>query len=345
MPGYPVEHAARRQAFERDKRLLRDEGIPVLTAALAGHEQYGYRIDRDAFYLPDLALEPDEQVALHLAVAGVHLGDPSGRDALLKLGAAGPRRGAPRRRRWSRRAALIELFEAVRTQAAAVVRLPQASAPRGAGRPVVPLRALVPGGLGPRPRGGAHVPGRPDRGRRSAGEPPAAPSCPRASTSRRRCPTSRGDAEGEDRVDMRIRVDAHRGAAGWPTRSGQDKVERPADDGSVVLVLGVSPFAALRSWVLGLLDHAEILEPPAFRAELVAWLTAHGRRRTDAGAAPTRGGAVGGRPRRRGSRRAAAARCAGKRRRASGCDGCWPWSGGWPRWARRRSPRWPGGSA
>jgi predicted DNA-binding transcriptional regulator YafY len=79
VPGYPAEHAARRQAFERDKRLLRDEGIPVLTQRLpgGGNEQYGYRIDRDSFYLPDLALEPDEQVALHLAVAGVHLGDSS----------------------------------------------------------------------------------------------------------------------------------------------------------------------------------------------------------------------------------------------------------------------------
>jgi len=56
VPGYPSEHAARRQAFERDKRLLRDEGIPVLTQRLPGHEQYGYRIDRDAFYLPDLDL-------------------------------------------------------------------------------------------------------------------------------------------------------------------------------------------------------------------------------------------------------------------------------------------------
>ena len=89
VPGYPAEHSARRQAFERDKRLLRDEGIPVLTQRLPGHEQYGYQIDRESFYLPDLDLEPDEQVALHLAVAGVHLGDPSGRDALLKLGAAG----------------------------------------------------------------------------------------------------------------------------------------------------------------------------------------------------------------------------------------------------------------
>ena len=46
VPGYPAEHSARRQAFERDKRLLRDEGIPVLTQRLPGQEQYGYQIDR-----------------------------------------------------------------------------------------------------------------------------------------------------------------------------------------------------------------------------------------------------------------------------------------------------------
>ena len=118
VPGYPSEHSARRQAFERDKRLLRDEGIPVLTQRLPGHEQYGYLIDRESFYLPELDLEPDEQVALHLAVAGVHLGDPSGRDALLKLGAAGLGDVRPIASMVPP-AALIELFEAVRTRATA----------------------------------------------------------------------------------------------------------------------------------------------------------------------------------------------------------------------------------
>ena len=50
VPGYPAEHAARRQAFERDKRLLRDEGIPVVTNRLEGAEQYGYLIERDSFF-------------------------------------------------------------------------------------------------------------------------------------------------------------------------------------------------------------------------------------------------------------------------------------------------------
>ena len=132
VPGYPTEHSARRQAFERDKRLLRDEGIPVLTQRLPGNEQYGYQIDRESFYLPDLELEPDEQVALHLAVAGVHLGDPSGRDALLKLGAAGLGDVRPIASLVPP-AALIELFEAVRTHA------PATFAYRGEERRVAPV--------------------------------------------------------------------------------------------------------------------------------------------------------------------------------------------------------------
>src|SRR5277367_2831918 len=118
VPVYPLEHAARRQAFERDKRLLRDEGIPVQTVRMPGEEQYGYLIDREAFYLPELDLAPDEQVALHLAVAGVHLDDPSGRDALLKLGATGLGEARPIATLETPRA-LIDLFEAVRTQAVA----------------------------------------------------------------------------------------------------------------------------------------------------------------------------------------------------------------------------------
>ncbi|HEX7459732.1 MAG TPA: hypothetical protein VF279_03815, partial [Acidimicrobiales bacterium] len=80
VPGYPDGHDARRQAFERDKRLLRDEGVPVLAEPIDAEEQVGYRVDPDAYYLPDLGLEPDEQAALNLAVAGVHLGEPIGRE-------------------------------------------------------------------------------------------------------------------------------------------------------------------------------------------------------------------------------------------------------------------------
>ncbi len=81
------------------------------------------------------------------------------------------------------------------------------------------------------------------------------------------------EAEGEDRIEMRIRVDALE-ARRVADEVGQDKVVQRFDDGSVELALGVSSFASIRSWVLGLLDHATVTEPPAFRSELVAWLGA-----------------------------------------------------------------------
>ena len=271
VPGYPSEHAARRQAFERDKRLLRDEGIPVLTQRLPGHEQYGYRIDRDAFYLPDLDLEPDEQVALHLAVAGVHLGDPSGRDALLKLGAAGLGDVRPVASMVPP-AALIELFEAVRTRAMATFSY------RSETRRVAPVALwfrfghwyLVAWDLD---RSAVRT-FRVDRieGQVSGGEAGDA-VVPEDVDVEAALPDEPWEVEGEDRVEMRIRVDALE-ARRVADEVGQDKVLARLDDGSVELVLGVSSFAAIRSWVLGLLDHATIMEPPAFREELVAWLGA-----------------------------------------------------------------------
>ena len=81
------------------------------------------------------------------------------------------------------------------------------------------------------------------------------------------------EAEGDDAVEMRIRVDALE-ARRVVDEVGEDKVVCRADDGSVDLVLAVAGFAAIRSWVLGLLDHATIIEPASFRDELRAWLEA-----------------------------------------------------------------------
>ena len=83
---------------------------------MEGPEQAGYRIDAESFYLPDLGLADDEQAALHLAVAGVHLGDPSGRDALAKIGALGVGEAAPLAA-IDPPPTLVPLFAAVRTAA------------------------------------------------------------------------------------------------------------------------------------------------------------------------------------------------------------------------------------
>ena len=273
VPGYPVEHAARRQAFERDKRLLRDEGIPVQTERLPGHEQYGYHIDRESFYLPDLALEPDEQVALHLAVAGVHLGDPSGRDALLKLGAAGLGDVRPIASMVPP-AALIELFEAVRTHATA------AFAYRGTKRRVAPVGLWFRFGhwylvawdidrTAVRTFRVDRIEGEVTRG--DAGDA-AVPDDVEVDV-KAALPDEPWEVEGDARVEMRVRVDALE-ARRVVDEVGEDKVVCRLDDGSVDLVLGVSSFASIRSWVLGLLDHVTVIEPAGFRGELVAWLDA-----------------------------------------------------------------------
>jgi proteasome accessory factor C len=271
VPGYPPERAARRQAFERDKRLLRDEGIPVLTQRLPGQEQYGYQIDRDAFYLPELALEPDEQVALHLAVAGVHLGDPSGRDALLKLGATGLADVRPIASLIPP-AALIELFEAVRTHATATFSY------RGEERSVAPAGLwfrfghwyLVAWDTG---RDAVRT-FRVDRieGAVARGEPERAP-VPAGVDVEGALPDEPWESDGDALVEIRVRVDALEGPR-VSDEVGQDKVVRRDEDGSVEVVLAVESFVSIRSWVLGLLDHATIVAPATFRDELVAWLEA-----------------------------------------------------------------------
>jgi predicted DNA-binding transcriptional regulator YafY len=85
--GYPVNKDACRQAFERDKRALRNLGIPITVAPISGEEQIGYQILPEAYYLPELGLTAAERDTLAFAAAAVRLEGGPGRDALAKLGA------------------------------------------------------------------------------------------------------------------------------------------------------------------------------------------------------------------------------------------------------------------
>ena len=283
VPGYPDGHDARRQAFERDKRLLREEGIPVVTEPVAGHEQFGYRVDPDAFYLPDLGLTPDEQAALHLAVAGVHLGDPSGRDALLKLGATGVAEARPVAALVPP-PALVPLFDAVRSGAEVAFNYHDEQ------RSVAPSGLWFRGGRwylvgwdGTRQAArtfrvdrieGDPVPGAPGSGALPEGFDPetAAPAEP-----------WRAGEGGDD--DVLVVVDAIE-APRVCEEVGAEAVEERREDGSVLLRLGVTSADAMRSWVLGLLDHAEVVGPPAVRSAVVGWLEATAAQGESAGAGP-----------------------------------------------------------
>jgi proteasome accessory factor B len=75
----------------------------------------------------------------------------------------------------------------------------------------------------------------------------------------------------DDEMVAELVVDAHQ--ARWAVDAlGEDTVKARGADGSVVFEVGVTNVGAFRSFVLGFLDHAEIIGPPDLRADMVAWL-------------------------------------------------------------------------
>jgi predicted DNA-binding transcriptional regulator YafY len=54
--------------------------------------------------------------------------------------------------------------------------------------------------------------------------------------------------------------------------AGREKVVEEREDGSVVLELAVTNLDGFRTFVLGFLEHAEVLGPDAVRADIVRWL-------------------------------------------------------------------------
>jgi len=54
---------------------------------------------------------------------------------------------------------------------------------------------------------------------------------------------------------------------------GDDRVLRRHDDGSIDVRVPADNIDAFRSWVLGLLDHAVVVDPPELRASIITWLT------------------------------------------------------------------------
>jgi proteasome accessory factor B len=149
VPGYPASFEAFKRMFERDKDELRELGIPLETGTNGpGDEEYGYRISRQAYELPEITLEPDEVAVLGLAARVWRRAELAGaaEGALLKLRAAGidaeeltqpgiePRVQTPE-------AAFGPLWEAVRD------RRPVAFGYRAAGRSTAQRRSLEPWGV------------------------------------------------------------------------------------------------------------------------------------------------------------------------------------------------------
>lgn len=275
VPGYPSADEPRgafRRAFERDKEALRDMGIPVVIEEVPGVDPpvEGYRIPKDQYALRDPGLAPDELAALHLAAAAVKLEGLRGTEALWKLG------GAPVPGAGDLPVAAIPTIPALGPLFSAVgERRPVTFGYRGQRRTLDPHRLSF-------SRGRWYVDGydhdrralrqfRLDRldGELGVGEPDSFERPASASGAPPR-PWEMGD---ETPVEARLLIDGD--LAGWAVdHLGPDAVVAAHADGSVEVALRVTNADALRSFVLGFLDHAEILGPEELRGDLVGWLTA-----------------------------------------------------------------------
>ena len=289
VPGYPPEGEARRQAFERDKRTLREGGIAVSTAPVDGPDQAGYFIRPEDFYLPELDLDPEEQTALNLAVAAVHLGDPSGRDALWRLGLPAPT-GARPVADVPALPALPVLWEALRNRAEVGFSY------RGERRRVAPAALRFFGGwwylVGLDVDKAAARTFRVDRmddvPRPAAPGTGVLPADFEPTTALADDPWRIGEGEPVS-VDILVGPEVA-GLVEQQVRSAS-VVERRTD-GSSVLRLEVTNVDALRTWLFELGEHVVVLGPDEVRQSIVDWLEA--MQRSGGGGSP-----AGKRPRRR----------------------------------------------
>jgi predicted DNA-binding transcriptional regulator YafY len=282
---YPTGETARRGAFERDKAALREGGVPVETAVLSGDRagSTGYWIDRSRYELK-LDLRPDETRALQMAVAAVHLQPDWSADALLKVsgGPAGDDDGGEGRHGAEEEsvlpAALLSslpslplLFEASTTRASVRFRYNERDRvidpyglltregfwyvvgfDHGRGEQRTFRVDRIEGGVDVGVSGAFVVPVGFDLARALPEDPKAMGAAPR---------------------EALVEVGPLR-AAKVAREVGDEAVVARRDDGSILVRVPCGNLDAFRSWVLGLLDDAVVVEPPDVRSDVVEWLVA-----------------------------------------------------------------------
>ncbi len=276
--GYPTEPTALRQAFERDKRTLRDEGVPVAVERIDGEEQVGYRILPEQYYLPDLGLSSEEQEALAFALAAVRLEGGVGRSALEKLSPEAVLDLAPMAV-LPTLPALPVLQDAIRRRC--VVRFVYHARTREVeGHELVfRLGAWYFAGRD-RSANGELRTFRVDRFETPAslGEPAAydRPALAERGEAVRLAPWAAGPAHEEDGVapvTVTLEVDV-RELAYARGMFGEHALAQRMADGSGRFVFPVADEAAFVAWVLGRGDAVEVIGPPALREQVIAQLAA-----------------------------------------------------------------------
>jgi predicted DNA-binding transcriptional regulator YafY len=272
--GYDRDNdQAFQRMFSRDKDLLRRLGIPLETTTAGALEiEYGYKIDPDAYRLPETDLSDQERAALWFAAQVVRIGgQPTGADAILKLGGSQLETGLEpfAADLGSGVDVLADLYSACAEHRLVTFRY------GGSGRVVAPH------GLGHR-RGHWYLVASTERGTRvyrvdrlsalELGEPGGFTRDPGIDV-RRELDTQPWEAGSETPVTANIRFSP--AIAWWAERRlGREPLSRhQLPDGSLDVSIEITNRAAFIGWVLGFTDQAEVLGPPELRRAVIDHIT------------------------------------------------------------------------
>jgi len=271
---YPDSKTARRAAFERDKAVLRDIGVPIEQEIIGGADagQTRYWIDRDRYEMGGLELDDDEMRALQVAMAATRPGSSSGQDALWKLG------GGVVEQHSTVTAVVPDVDELPTLREAVAERRVVRFTYNDVDRRVDPWGLLLRNGfwylIGFDHRREERRTFRIDRiaGRvviETDGDPFERPADFDPRSAFPDDPKMIGaDAEVPD---ARVLIDESRAAAAVRDL-GERRLVRERSDGAVEVMVPCANGPAFRSWLLGYLEHAEVLEPESVRADVVAFL-------------------------------------------------------------------------
>ena len=272
---YPTKPQAQRASFERDKAALREIGVPIETEVRSGIHagSTAYWIDRDRYELSGLDLEPDETRALQMAFAAVRSGSgagiTAGEEALWKLGAQRVDAGLAVTAHVPELPSLPVLRDATARRATVSFRY------RGRARDLDPYGLLLRNGfwyvLGhdhghdeqrtyrvDRIDGDVAITGADGSFERPAGFDPRAAFPSEA---------KHFGVVDDDTVTARVRISKDR-AVIVEREVGSDRVVRRGKRGWIDIDVPCANLGAFGSWVLGLVDHAEVLSPPDVRAAI-----------------------------------------------------------------------------
>lgn len=268
MSGYPADPASLRRTLARDKEDLREMGVTVEMVNVDVHDDraVGYRILPEKYYLRDPDLEPDELAAVKLAMGAVRLEGLAQEEILRKLGTSNHSSAPPL-------ASVPSPPEIAAVYTAIAERRPITFGYNSESRSVEPHRLDYQRGRWyltgfDRTRGDRRT-FRIDRldGPITSGPPDSYERTVDAGGPRME-PWRHGD---DEPMRARVRLDAQQAALSRH-EFGLDSIWLDLPDGSAEVEMIVSNRRAFRSFVIGFLEHAEILEPQELRDDIVEWL-------------------------------------------------------------------------